>query len=200
MGNLVETAIEESIRAFTNNDAEQCHAIVENDREVNEAEMRIDSKCLWLIAREQPIASDLLKITAAMKITTDMERIGDHAADIAKLTLGMGERNGLADSVHIPQMAAAAIGMVRDAVTAYVNDDTALAQRTREEDDVVDDYFRRIKGELADVCRSRPQYSGAAIDMLLVAKYLERIADHAVNICQWVDFSITGEYRKTQIF
>jgi len=200
MGNLVEISIEESITAFVEKDVERCKAIIENDANVNDAEKKIESQCLWLIAREQPIASDLRKITAALKITTDMERIGDHAADIAKLTLGIIERNSLTDSIRIPQMAAAAIEMVHNAVTAYVNDDLDLAKRTKASDDTVDDYFDLIKQELIDVFKSQPQHINDAIDLLLIAKYLERIADHAVNICRWVRFSLTGKYKKMQIF
>ena len=200
MGSFVETAIDDSIKAFKTNDLERCQIIIDNDKQVDEMEKKIESKCLWLIAREQPIASDLRKITTALKIITDMERIGDHAVDISELTMRIADKNTFADSSHIPQMAAAAIEMVHSAVTAYVNYDLELAKATKDKDDVVDDYFNLIKQELAEVFNSQPQNTDSAIDFLLIAKYLERIADHAVNICDWVHFSQTGEHKNTLIF
>ena len=200
MGCLVETAIEDAVRAFVNRDLTLCMAIIENDKKVNALEKKIESKCLWLIAKEQPIASDLRKISAALKTITDMERIGDHAVDIAELTQRMVECPSFADSVDIPQMAEAAIKMVRSAITAYVNYDLALAEKVEGKDDKVDEYFHRIKRELSLVFAGQPQEIDHAIDLLLIAKYLERIADHAVNISQWVHFSQTGEHKNAQIF
>ena len=200
MGSFVETAIENSIKAFRENDLEFCRIIIENDSYVDEMEKKIESKCLWLIVREQPVASDLRKITTALKVITDMERIGDHAVDIAEIAVRIADKNTFADSSHIPQMAAAAVGMVRSAVTAYVDYDLALAKSTVEKDDEVDEYFNIIKRELAEVFKNQPENMDSAIDFLLIAKYLERIADHAVNICEWVCFSQTGEHKNTLIF
>ncbi|MDR1821088.1 MAG: phosphate signaling complex protein PhoU, partial [Oscillospiraceae bacterium] len=148
MGSLIEKAISDSVRAFENNDLELCESIMEDDKAVNDLEKVIESKCLWLIAREQPVASDLRKITTALKMITDMERIGDNAADIAELTLRIAEKNTFADSGHIPQMAAIAVSMVHDAVSAYVSTDLELAQKTEQRDDDVDNYFNLIKQEL----------------------------------------------------
>lgn len=200
MGSFVERAIEDSIHAFRDYNTELCTVIIENDKTVDEMEKKIESKCLWLIAREQPIASDLRKITTALKIITDMERIGDHAVDIAELTMRIADKNAFADSMRIPQMAAAAIEMVRSAVTAYVNYDLALAHATSDKDDEVDEFFNLIKHELVEVFKNQQQNVDNAIDFLLIAKYLERIADHAVNICEWVHFSQTGEHKNTLIF
>jgi len=200
MGSVVESAIDDSIKAFKTHDLELCKTIMDNDDIVDEMEKNIESKCLWLIAREQPIASDLRQITTALKLTTDMERIGDHAADIAELAMQLPGKNSFADSSHIPQMAAIAIGMVKNAITAYVNYDLELAKKTEKKDDEVDAYFNLIKQEIAEVFKSQPQNMDNAIDYLLIAKYLERIADHAVNICEWVCFSQTGEHKNIQIF
>ncbi|MCL2486741.1 MAG: phosphate signaling complex protein PhoU, partial [Oscillospiraceae bacterium] len=179
---------------------ELCLEIIENDKNVDEMEKKIESKCLWLIAREQPVAADLRLITTALKITTDMERIGDHAADIASIAMRLPEKNAFADKGHIPEMAAAAVKMVRNAMLAYVNSDTDLAEETIKKDDEVDDYFNLIKEELVEIFANQPQHLDHAIDLLLVAKYLERIGDHATNICEWVLFSQTGEHKDTQIF
>lgn len=200
MGSYVETAIEDSIKAFMNNDLALCRTIIENDKNVDIMEKEMESKCLWLIARQQPIASDLRKITAALMILTDMERIGDHAADIAEISMRISDRNTFADSSRIPQMAAAAIEMVHNAVTAYVNYDVELAEATRKKDDVVDDYFNTIKHDLVEVFKTQPHNLDNAIDLLLVVKYLERIGDHAVNICDWVCFSKTGKHKDTLVF
>jgi len=129
-----------------------------------------------------------------------MERIGDHAVDIAELTMRIADKNAFADGGYIPQMASAAIGMVRNAVTAYVNYDLELANVTEEKDDAVDEYFNLIKQALVDIFNTQPHNMDNAIDFLLIAKYLERIADHAVNICEWVHFSQTGEHKNTLIF
>ena len=200
MGSFVETAIEDSIKAFKTNDFELCKTVIQNDKKINVMEKTIESKCLWLIASEQPIASDLRKITTALKIANDMERLGDHAVDIAELSMRIDDKNAFSDSTHIAQMSAAAIKMVRDAVTAYVNYDLELAEKTKASDDEVDEYFNLIKGELTDIFRSQPQSVDNAIDFLLIAKYIERIADHAVNICEWVHFSQTGEHKTALIF
>jgi phosphate transport system protein len=200
MGGYIEKAIEDSIKAFTNHDLELCKTIVADDKIIDAMEKKIESECLWMIAREQPIASDLRKITTALKITTDMERIGDHASDIADLTTRIGTKNTFSDSIHIPQMATAAIKMVHNAIAAYVNYDLELAESTRKKDDEVDEYFNLIKHELVQVFETQPQHMDNAIDFLLIAKYLERIADHAVNICEWVHFSQTGEHKDTRIF
>ena len=200
MGSFVETAIEHAIKAFKNHDVDACKIIITNDNIVDDMERKIEAKCLSLIAREQPVAGDLRKITTALKIVTDMERIGDHASDIAQLTMRLPTKNAFADSSHISQMAAAAIKMVRDSVTSYVNSDLELAKATEEKDDEVDEYFNLIKQELVQVFNTQPQNMDNAIDYLLIAKYLERIADHAVNICEWVHFSQTGEHKDTLIF
>jgi len=200
MGRYVESAINNSIKAFKENDLALCRTIIDGDVAVDDMEKKIESDCLWLIAREQPIASDLRKITTALKIITDMERIGDHASDIAEIVLRIADKNIFSDSIHVGQMAAAAIGMVHDALNAYVNYDIALANAMEERDDIVDEFFNTIKRELADVFRTQPDHMDNAIDYLLIAKYLERIGDHAVNICEWVKFSQTGEHKKTQVF
>ncbi|MCL2344002.1 MAG: phosphate signaling complex protein PhoU [Firmicutes bacterium] len=200
MGGFVESAIEDSIEAFKAHDTELCRKIIENDKIVDTMEKRIEAKCLWLIAREQPVASDLRQITTALKMTTDIERIGDHASDIAELILRVPDKNAFSDSGHIPQMAAAAIQMVHDAVTAYVDSDLELAGRMKKADDVVDDYFNVIKQELVQIFATQPEHLDHAVDLLLIAKYLERIGDHAVNICEWVQFSQTGAHKNTPIF
>lgn len=200
MGSYVEKAINDAVTALKTNDLERCQEIIEDDKNVDEMERTIESKCLWLIAKQQPVASDLRKITAALKMITDMERIGDHASDIADLATRITDKNIFSESDMIFSMATAAIEMVNSAVTAYVNYDLELAKATEAKDDVVDDYFNLIKQNLADVFKTQPQKIDNAVDYLMIAKYLERIADHAVNICEWVDFSQTGKHKSKRIF
>ncbi|MDR1002104.1 MAG: phosphate signaling complex protein PhoU [Oscillospiraceae bacterium] len=200
MGSFVETAIASAVTALKSYDVERCKEIIESDKKVDEMERKIESQCLWLIARQQPVASDLRQITTALKIITDMERIGDHASDIASLAIRITDRSFFPESEMIFEMAAAAIDMVNSAVMSYVNYDMELAKATEEKDDIVDDYFNKVKHYLADVFSTQPHRMDVAIDYLLVAKYLERIGDHAVNICEWVHFSQTGEHKSTKIF
>lgn len=200
MGNMVETAIDDAIKAFKEHNLEVCEAIIDNDENVDQMEKSIESRCLWLIAREQPVASDLRTITTALKLVTDMERIGDHAVDIAELTMRIDAKNTFADDSHITDMAAVAIEMVHDSVTSFVNYDLELAKEVEAKDDVVDGYFNMIKHELVEIFTKQPENLDSAVDFLQIAKYLERIADHAVNICEWVQFSQTGEHKDTLIF
>jgi len=199
MGSFVENAIEAAVKAFMRNDKELCKKVIKGDKKVDAMEKAIESRCLWLIAQEQPIASDLRKITTALRIAPSMERIGDNAANIAELTLELGG-DTFAKSSTIPDMATAVIEMVHDAITSYVNYDLELAKKTRKKDDEVDAYFMQIKQELVQVFTDQPQAMDNAIDFLLLAKYLERIADHAVIICEWIHFSQTGEHKNTLIF
>lgn len=199
MGSYVVNAISDAVDVLKTSDLQRCKEIIRNDDKVDEMERTIESKCLWLIAKQQPVASDLRKITTALKIITDMERIGDHASDIADLATRT-DPSAFSDDDVIFRMAKTAIEMVNSAVTAYVNYDLELARATEAKDDVVDDYFNMIKQDLAEVFSKQPQRMDIAIDYLLIAKYLERIADHAVNICEWVHFSQTGEHKSKKIF
>ncbi|HOA91526.1 MAG: phosphate signaling complex protein PhoU [Bacillota bacterium] len=194
MGKVVENAIDESILALKNKDIEVAKRIIEGDNVVDELEKEIEHKCLLLILRQQPVAGDLRKISTALKIITDMERIGDHAADIAELTIDIADGNVYGSTKEIVPMTEVAISMVRDAIIAFIRDDLELARDVRTRDDVVDNLFRQYKLELAEVIRSGKDTGEHALNYLMIAKYLERIADHAVNICEWIEFAQTGEH------
>ena len=154
MGKVVENAIDESILALKNKDIEVAKRIIEGDNVVDELEKEIEHKCLLLILRQQPVAGDLRKISTALKIITDMERIGDHAADIAELTIDIADGNVYGSTKEIVPMTEVAISMVRDAIIAFIRDDLELARDVRTRDDVVDNLFRQYKLELAEVIRS----------------------------------------------
>ena len=194
MGKVVENAIDESILALKNKDIEVAKRIIEGDNVVDELEKEIEHKCLLLVLRQQPVAGDLRKISTTLKIITDMERIGDHAADIAELTIDIADGNVYGSTKEIVPMTEVAISMVRDAIIAFIRDDLELARDVRTRDDVVDNLFRQYKLELAEVIRSGKDTGEHALNYLMIAKYLERIADHAVNICEWIEFAQTGEH------
>ncbi|MDD4694685.1 MAG: phosphate signaling complex protein PhoU [Firmicutes bacterium] len=194
MGTTVENAIDESIAALKNKDIESARGIIANDRVVDELEKQIEYKCLTLLLRQQPVAKDLRKISTALKIITDMERIGDHAADIAELIIEITDGNVYEATKHILPMTEVVITMVHDSIWAFTKDELELAHEVIARDDIVDNLFADLKLELAEVIRSEKDTGKHALDYLMIAKYLERIADHAVNICEWVEFSQTGKH------
>ncbi|MCI7351916.1 MAG: phosphate signaling complex protein PhoU [Ruminococcus sp.] len=199
MAGQVETAIAGAAEALIKNDITLAKQVMGGDEIVDDMEKKIEHLCLKLLLQQQPVATDLRRVSTALKMTTDLERIGDQAADIAELTLKIGKT----DNVHIPQMAKAVIRMVTDSINAYVNSDENLANDVIAEDDRVDELFVKIRDELiemaADSRENGKQVGEQAIDLLMVAKYLERIGDHAVNIAEWVIFSVTGVHKNSKI-
>ncbi|MBP0965212.1 MAG: phosphate signaling complex protein PhoU [Oscillospiraceae bacterium] len=199
MAGQVETAIAGAAEALIKNDITLAKQVMGGDEIVDDMEKKIEHLCLKLLLQQQPVATDLRRVSTALKMTTDLERIGDQAVDIAELTLKIGRT----DNVHIPQMAKAVIRMVTDSINAYVNSDEKLANDVMAEDDRVDELFVKIRDELiemaADSREKGKQVGEQAIDLLMVAKYLERIGDHAVNIAEWVIFSVTGVHKNAKI-
>jgi phosphate transport system protein len=191
MGALCEAAIESAVRGLLEEDAAPREKAGQLELEINLKEREIEAFCLRLLLREQPVAGDLRQITAAQKIITDMERIGDQAADIAELSAFM-VGSAVKSDIHIGDMARAAAAMLTGSVDSFVAGDLEKAQEVIACDDTVDDLFRQVRGELiAQIARDAG--SGAAcLDLLMIAKYLERIADHAENIATWVIFSVKG--------
>ncbi|WMJ77243.1 MULTISPECIES: phosphate signaling complex protein PhoU [unclassified Sedimentibacter] len=195
MGSLIETSIEASAKALMHQDLEQIKKVKELEVEIDEMEKTIESHCLKLLLQQQPVASDLRIIGTALKMITDMERIGDNAEDIAEISGFMVNQKFIKDLVHIPQMADATIGMVKKSVDAFVGKDKELALEVCREDDKVDELFRIIKKELIEKIQEKEENGEQALDLLMIAKYFERIGDHAENIAEWVIFSITGEHK-----
>lgn len=194
MGNAIESSIKLAVEALINQNAELAQSVIDGDREIDELEKEIEARCLKLLLQQQPVASDLRNISSALKIITDMERIGDQAADISEITIFLSKDKYSKDIVHIPQMADAVIKIVKDSIDAFVNRDLDLVMEVIEYDDVVDDLFDLIKDEVIELVRTHADSGEQAIDFLMVAKYFERIGDHAENISEWVYFSITGEH------
>lgn len=199
MGTLIEHAIAKATKALLDHNVDAAQEIIDNDDIIDEKEKEIESLCLKLILKQQPVASDLRQISTALKIITDMERIGDHAADISELCIYLDEGDILIKLKRIPQMAQATIKMVTDSIDAFVNKDLELAQSVISYDDVVDDFFAMIKKELIEIVHEDVVLGEQAFDLLQIAKYYERIGDHAVNIAEWVIFFITGKHRNMQV-
>ena len=199
MGRMIETAIEKTLIAFENQDEALAKDIIQGDRNVNDIEKIIESRCLSLILKQQPVARDLRIVTTALKVVTDMERIGEHAADIAELIL-REKREHIYNLVkHIPEMGKVAKEMVHDAVTAFTNLNVEEAGRIIKQDDVVDELFDKVKKEVATLLRSSTEQVDQCVDILMIAKYFERIGDHAVNICEWTEFHETGSMNNVRI-
>jgi phosphate transport system protein len=194
MGNLVESSIEAAVTALKAQDIELAGRVIAGDKEVNDMERAIEDLCLKLILRQQPVARDLRLISSALKMITDMERIGDQSADISEITIRLAGQKYLKELIHIPQMADATIKMVRDSIDAFVKKDIELAKSVIYYDDVVDDLFNIIKDELICYIKNGIGSSEQAIDLIMIAKYFERIGDHAQNIAEWVYFAIAGEH------
>lgn len=194
MGALCEEVIKLASEALTERSAALAAKVAPLDSEIDQKERTIESMCLKLLLQQQPVAKDLRQISAALKMITDMERIGDQASDIAEIIGFMGERTDRKCS-DIENMARAAIKMVTESVDAYVKQDVEIAKSVISRDDVVDDYFKKIKTELIEMISKNPDDGEYAIDLVMIAKYFERIGDHATNIAEWVEFSVTGIHK-----
>lgn len=194
MGAACEKVIALVAKALTTGDVKLAKQVSPLEKEIDEMEHTIESLCLKLFLQQQPVARDLRQISAALKMITDMERIGDQASDIADIIQLMNGRTGEeCDGIRL--MAEATIKMVSESVQAFVNQDAALARTAIAHDDVVDDYFGSVKTSLIKMIAANPKEGEYALDLLMIAKYFERIGDHAVNIAEWVVFSITGIHK-----
>ena len=196
MGSLIETAIARAYKGLINQNIEIAKENVEFDREIDQKEKEVENICLKLLLQQQPVASDLRLISSAIKMITDMERIGDQASDISELTILMSKTQYIKRLDHIEQMAKATIEMVTTSVDAFVKRDLELARSVFARDDIVDNLFVTIKNDLIELIREDVNNGEQAIDLIMVAKYFERIGDHAVNLADWVIFSIVGHHEE----
>ena len=199
MGSMIERAIEMGISALVRQDVEKAKKAIAYDEEIDEQEKTVESLCMKLLLQQQPVAKDLRLISAALKMITDMERIGDHAADISEMTILMSDATYERSTINIDlveSMAKETTDMVIKCVDAFVNKDLELARTVIAQDDVVDDLFADFKQQLIKKINENVKNGEQATDMLMVAKYFERIGDHATNIAEWVIYSITGEHEK----
>ena len=191
MGALCEDAISAAAEALLERDPKLASAAEEAEREIDQKEREVENLCLKLLLQQQPVARDLREISAALKMISDLERIGDQAADIAEMTSYVCLPEGGRAS-HIADMARAVIRMVTDSVDSFVKRDLTLARQVCAADDQVDELFRQVRRELTELISADPARGELGLDLLMVAKYLERIGDHATNVAEWVEYSLTG--------
>lgn len=193
MGCFVEQSIAESVKALAEQDINLAREVIDGDLIIDRLELEIENKCLRLIALQQPMAIDLRRIATGLKIITDLERMADHAEDIAKTTIWMKDETLFTRLVNIPRMSEIAQEMVRDSLDAYVHKDEELARRMCERDDEMDGIYSRLFDELLDIMENNQGLVKQATYLLNVGQFLERIADHATNIGEWVIYMVTGD-------
>ena len=193
MGALCEDAISAAIQSLLEDDRTIAKKVADTELEIDQMERDIERQCMRLLLMQQPVATDLRVVSSALRMIADLERIGDQAFDIADITKS-GSFQGFSGKVHIMEMAKAAIHMVTDSVDSYVKQDVQLAKRVTEEDDVVDELFLKVRRELVKLIHTDQNASEQALDLLMIAKYLERIGDLAVNVSEWVIYSVTGKH------
>ncbi len=190
MGGMVEDAIQKAIEALLKQDVELAQSVMESDALVDQKQKEIENICFTLLMQQQPVASDLRVISAALKMVTDMERIGDHAADISEITVHLAHEPYIKNLEHISKMASETMWMLIQSIEAYVEKNVKKATSVITHDDIVDELFIETKKELIDLIHKDKNNGEQATDLLMVAKYFERIGDHATNLAEWVIFSI----------
>ena len=199
MGDLCEEAMSLVMKALREKDEEIAVSVHKIEQKIDQKERDIEAMCMTLLLRQQPVSGDLRSISSALRMIADMERIGDQASDIAEIIISEKKAEA-ADIPVIVKMSEAAAKMVRDSVNAYVEKDLELSRAVIEYDDVVDEMFEENKKQLIDyISKNSGEGGKEAIDLIMVAKYLERIADHATNIAEWVEFSITGIHKESKV-
>lgn len=196
MGGQVEGAIEDAVKALVNKDLNLANKVFTSDDIINSMEKDIEDMCLRMILRQHPVASDLRLISSILKMITDLERIGDQAQDISQITMHLVDKDYIKDLKHIKEMSQIATCMVKESINAFLVKDTQLIKEIIEKDRKVNDLFDIIRRELIDLIRKDIKNSTQAIDFLMIAKYLERIGDHAKNVAEWALFSITGVHKE----
>ena len=194
MGHMIEQAIEHAIEALIHRDVEKAKRNMEYDAEIDQQEKDIESLCMKLLLQQQPVARDLRVISSALKMITDMERIGDQSADISELSIQLSKVEKLPYIDKLQQMAQESMLMVVKSVEAYVSKDLETAEKVIKRDDVIDGLFIEIKTKLIALIQQHGECAETAADLLMVAKYFERIGDHATNIAEWVIYSINGKH------
>lgn len=198
MGALCEEAISGVTKLLIDNDQKMKDSVFEADKEIDRKERDIETLCMRLLLHQQPIASDLRLVSSALKMISDMERIGDQASDIAEMA-EYANCSGLQSEIHIADMARATIEMVTDSIDSFVKRDVDMAHSVIKHDTVVDNLFDGVKGELISAIEQKSANAEALCDLLMIAKYFERIGDHAENIAEWVIYSITGKHVESKI-
>lgn len=192
MGGFVEKAIKNAVDIIMSIDEEKLNDARKYESLINSAEKEIQNHCIKILLHQAPVAQDLRCVSAALKMITDLERIGDQAIDIAEMTEYIKDKSNVFNMTHISDMATQSAEMVTMAIDAFVKSDIELAREVSRRDDVIDELFNKVKNETVEIIYNDKELGTEAIDLMMIAKYLERIGDHAVNVAEWVAFSITG--------
>ncbi len=196
MCRLTEQMIENAITALVNKDRELGKSIGQIDKRVDEYEMDIEKKCMRILLKQQPVAKDFREVSTALKMITDVERFGDQASDIGDLVYTMPDENYIKKLTHITSMGNLAVKMARESVNSFINNDANLADEVIALDDKMDELFLTVKNELIELIKQDGKNGNQAIELMMIAKYLERIGDHAVNIAEWTKYNETGVHTK----
>lgn len=196
MCRITEDMISDSITALVTKDKELAASVPPRDREVDEYELDIERQCMKILLRRQPVADDFREVSTALKLITDVERIGDQASDIAEIVISLSDRNYIKDLVHLKAMGELGVRMARESVESFIKNDAALADRIIAADDEMDELFCVVKDELIELIKADSGIADQAIAFMMIAKYLERIGDHAVNVCEWTKYFETGVHIK----
>ncbi len=196
MCRITEDMISDSITALVTKDKELAASVPPRDREVDEYELDIERQCMKILLRRQPVADDFREVSTALKLITDVERIGDQASDIAEIVISLSDRNYIKELVHLKAMGELGVRMARESVESFIKNDAALADRIIAADDEMDELFCVVKDELIELIKADSGSADQAIAFMMIAKYLERIGDHAVNVCEWTKYFETGVHIK----
>ncbi len=196
MCRITENMIDNSIKALIEKDASLARSVGETDSVVDDMELDIEKKCIHIILRRQPVAKDLREVSSALKMITDIERIGDQASDIGEIVASMPGDKYIKELTHIKKMGALAVKMVHDSVNSFIKNDEKLADSTIKLDDEMDELFETVKNELIELIKKDGKNCDQAILFMMIAKYLERIGDHAVNVSEWTKYNETGVHIK----
>jgi len=199
MGTLVEEAIHRAIQCLLDQDILLAQEIIDRDEEINNKEIEIEDRCTLLIAKEQPVAGDLRHIITTLKIVTQLERMGDHAVHIAKAVLRLADEVYMKPLIDIPRMAEIGTGMIRDVLTAFMKGDSLLASEVAKRDDEIDNLHDQVLREVFTYMMENPKYIKQSANLMFISRYLERLGDHATNICEWIVYDITGKHVELNI-
>ena len=196
MCRITEDMISDSIAALVNKDKALAESVPPRDREVDEYELDVERQCMRILLRRQPVADDFREVSTALKLITDVERIGDQASDIAEIVTSISDRNYIKDLVHLKAMGELGVKMARESVESFIKNDAKLADEIIAADDEMDELFDVVKKELVELIKANSDNADQAIAFMMIAKYLERIGDHAVNVCEWTKYFETGVHVK----
>jgi phosphate transport system protein len=194
IGVMVEEALRQAVESLVNKDGEQARAVVAADAAINQLEHEIEDRCIVLIAKEQPVATDLRKLITSLKIVTQLERMGDHALHVAKGTLRLLPETYMKPLIDIPRMAELAIGMIRDVLTAFLANDAVRAREVAARDQQIDELHNQVMREVFTYMMENSKFISQSISLLFISRFLERVGDHVTNICEWVVYGATGEH------